>query len=77
MIVGNFRRRVRERRKANLPVPGEENIGKFDEHGEQIKEAYRGEVFDTQDEALDRRYSYSDENVYGILGNKRKNIFGN
>ena len=77
LFHSRIRRKKLNQNRANAPVPGEENIGKFDEHGEQIKEAYRGEVFDTQDEALDRRYSYSDENVYGILSNKRKNIFGN
>ena len=71
------RRKKLDQNRANAPVPGEENIGKCDEHGEQIEEAYRGNVFNTQDEALDRRYSYSDENVQGLLGNRRRNIFGN
>ncbi len=75
---GLARKRMRnDRRYANMRVPGEENIGKYNEHGEQITEAYRGNVFNTQDEALDRRYSYSDENVQGLLGNRRRNIFGN
>lgn len=85
-IRGSYRRNFRNRLdrifsgkyKQTTPVSGSENIGKYNEHGEQITEAFRGEVFNTRDEALDKRYSYSDdENVFGVLGNKRKNIFGN
>lgn len=78
-VQRNLGRRIKDRyQDALAPVPGSENIGKYNEHGEQITEAFRGEVFNTRDEALDKRYSYSgDENIYGVLGNKRKNIFGN
>ena len=59
-----------------------EKIGKFDEHGNQVTAAnftsYDGkQVFNTQNEALDRRFSYSDTQKAGIFGQKRKNLFGN
>lgn len=78
-VQRNLGRRIKDRyQETPAPVPGSENVGKYNEHGEQITEPFRGEVFNTRDEALDKRYSFSSqENIYGVLGNKRKNIFGN
>ena len=57
-------------------------VGKFDEHGNQVTASnaasYDGQqLFNTQNEALDRRFSYSDTQKAGIFGQKRKNLFGN
>lgn len=77
-IRSAVQRNLGRRNKDRYQVPGSENVGKYNEHGEQITEPFRGEVFDTRDEALDKRYSFSSqENIYGVLDNKRKNIFGN
>lgn len=59
-----------------------DRIGKFDSHGNKVTESnyqnYDGQkLFNTQDEALDRRYSYSSDSKSGLFGQKRKNLFGN
>jgi hypothetical protein len=60
-------------------------VGQYDQHGQEIKtieqaKAYTGEVYATQDEAVDRRYSKGEElskRRASIFGNARANIFGN
>lgn len=59
-----------------------DRIGKFDSHGNKVTESnyqnYDGQkLFNTQDQALDRRYSYSSDRKSGLFGQKRKNLFGN
>lgn len=60
--------------------------GKFDERGQSLTNAelraYKGATFDSADEAVDKRYSYSTQETAGqargLFGNrKRNNIFGN
>ena len=63
-------------------IQNRDRIGKFDSHGNKITESnyqnYDGQkLFDTQDQALDRRYSYSSDSKSGLFGPKRKNLFGN
>lgn len=73
----DFRRRAKLFRR-ETETPGEENIGKFDEYGDKITQAYTGTVFGTQDEALDRRYSYSNSRKTGVFSTARRpNLFGN
>jgi hypothetical protein len=61
-------------------------VGQFNQHGQKIETKhdavkYSGEVYATQDEAVDRRYSKGEEKVDkrrpSIFGNARANIFGN
>ena len=52
-------------------------VGQYDQHGKKIEnidqaKGYTGDVYATQDEALERRYSKGEE-----LGNRRASIFGN
>ena len=62
----------------------EKKTGWYDKHGRELtyKESinYTGKAYRSQDEALDRRYSYSAEpskDESGVFGGKRKNLFGN
>lgn len=60
-------------------------VGQYDQHGQEIKnidqaKGYTGEVYATQDEAVDRRYSKGEElgkRRASLFGNARANIFGN
>lgn len=70
------RKKLWKERKA-LSIPGRENIGKYDEHGNVITEPYVGEVFNSQDEALDRRYSYSNKAANLLSSGRRSTLFGN
>lgn len=61
---------------------GRDKIGMFDNHGNKVTESNyqnydKSELFNTQDQALDRRYSYSSDSKSGLFGQKRKNLFGN
>ena len=60
-------------------------VGQYDQHGQKIEnmdqaKGYTGEVYATQDEAVDRRYSEGKDlgkRRPSIFGNARANIFGN
>lgn len=63
-----------------------QKVGRFDQYGQEIKNIKQakertGELYATQDEALDRRYSKGSEKPESrrpsLFGNARANIFGN
>lgn len=75
-----------QKKAAEIQANNNAASGKFDERGQSLTNAelraYRGATFDSADEAVDKRYSYSTQETAGqargLFGNrKRNNIFGN
>lgn len=60
-------------------------VGQYNQHGQKIEnieqaKGYAGDVYATQDEAVDRRYSEGKDlgkRRASVFGNARANIFGN
>ena len=60
-------------------------VGQYNQHGQKIEnieqaKGYTGDVYATQDEAVDRRYSEGKDLVKrraSVFGNARANMFGN
>lgn len=89
-LFGTFGRlrRLKDVKKKAAEIQANNNAasGKFDERGQSLTNAelraYKGATFDSADEAVDKRYSYSTQETAGqargLFGNrKRNNIFGN
>lgn len=72
-------------RKKKEQIEHGHKVGQYDQHGQKIEnmeqaKGYTGDVYTTQDEAVDRRYSEGkdlDKRRASIFGNARANIFGN
>lgn len=60
---------------------GNSVAGKYNKYGEKITEGmaitYEGKAYDTQDQALDRRYSYASDEKAIFSPRRRQNLFGN
>lgn len=78
--------RAAQKKAAEIQANNNAASGKFDERGQSLTNAelraYKGATFDSADEAVDKRYSYSTQETAGqargLFGNrKRNNIFGN
>lgn len=72
-------------RKKKEQIEHGHKVGQYDQYGQKIEnmeqaKGYSGEVYATQDEAVDRRYSEGKDlgkRRASLFGNARANIFGN
>lgn len=84
-----FKKRTKDFRKESAQIKDQREhghkVGQYDQHGQKIEnieqaKGYTGDVYATQDEAVDRRYSEGKDlgkRRASIFGNARANIFGN
>lgn len=56
-------------------------VGKYNKYGEKITAemaaTHEGKTYDTQDQALDRHYSYASDEKAVFSSRRRQNLFGN
>ena len=72
-------------RKKKEQIEHGHKVGQYDQHGQKIEnmeqaKKYTGDVYATQDEAVDRRYSEGKDlgkRRASVFGGKRANLFGN